>query len=131
VLQEIAIRAPYTAELALTSLVLAIAVGVAAGVVASTRRSSGADLAISAPRLRSPCPLLAGPDADHRVAVRLRRAARGGERRGHPLAGPATITLALFSMGLIARQTRSAMLEVLGQDFVRTARARAPAASRC
>ena len=27
-------------------------------------------------------------------------------------------------MGLVARQTRSAMLEVLGQDFVRTARAK-------
>jgi peptide/nickel transport system permease protein len=35
-----------------------------------------------------------------------------------------TVTLALFSMGLVARQTRSAMLEVLGQDFVRTARAK-------
>jgi ABC-type dipeptide/oligopeptide/nickel transport system permease component len=34
------------------------------------------------------------------------------------------VTLALFSMGLVARQTRSAMLEVLGQDFVRTARAK-------
>jgi ABC-type dipeptide/oligopeptide/nickel transport system permease component len=34
------------------------------------------------------------------------------------------ITLAFFSVGFIARQTRSAMLEVLGQDFVRTARAK-------
>ncbi len=35
-----------------------------------------------------------------------------------------SVTLALASMGLVARQTRSAMLEVLGQDFVRTARAK-------
>jgi peptide/nickel transport system permease protein/oligopeptide transport system permease protein len=34
------------------------------------------------------------------------------------------VTLALFSLGLIARMTRSSMLEVLGQDYVRTARAK-------
>jgi peptide/nickel transport system permease protein len=34
------------------------------------------------------------------------------------------VTLALFSVGLIARMTRSSMLEVLGQDYVRTARAK-------
>lgn len=33
-------------------------------------------------------------------------------------------TLALTQMGVIARMTRSAMLDVLGQDFVRTARAK-------
>jgi peptide/nickel transport system permease protein len=36
---------------------------------------------------------------------------------------PAVI-LALFQIGFLARTTRSAMLEVLGQDFVRTARAK-------
>jgi len=40
------------------------------------------------------------------------------------------ITLASFSVGFIARQTRSAMLEVLGQDFVRTARAKGAAERR-
>jgi peptide/nickel transport system permease protein/oligopeptide transport system permease protein len=34
------------------------------------------------------------------------------------------LTLALFSIGLIARMTRSSMLEVLSQDYVRTARAK-------
>src|ERR671925_2061066 len=34
------------------------------------------------------------------------------------------LTLASFSVGFISRQTRSAMLEVLGQDYVRTARAK-------
>ncbi|MBI3634639.1 MAG: ABC transporter permease [Candidatus Rokubacteria bacterium] len=35
-----------------------------------------------------------------------------------------TITLAAFSLTIIARLTRSTMLEILGQDFVRTARAK-------
>jgi peptide/nickel transport system permease protein len=34
-----------------------------------------------------------------------------------------TITLACFSMGLIARMTRSTMLEVLREDYITTARA--------
>jgi ABC-type dipeptide/oligopeptide/nickel transport system permease component len=34
------------------------------------------------------------------------------------------VTLALLSVGLIARMTRSSLLEVLGQDYVRTARAK-------
>jgi peptide/nickel transport system permease protein len=33
-------------------------------------------------------------------------------------------TLALTQMGVIARMTRSAMLDVLGQDYIRTARAK-------
>jgi len=55
-----------------------------------------------------------------------------GARASGPAAGAGgptsivlpAITLASFSVGFIARQTRSAMLEVLGQDFVRTARAK-------
>jgi glycosyltransferase involved in cell wall biosynthesis len=35
-----------------------------------------------------------------------------------------SLTLAAFSVALIARMTRSSMLEVLGQDYVRTARAK-------
>jgi ABC-type dipeptide/oligopeptide/nickel transport system permease component len=34
------------------------------------------------------------------------------------------LSLGLFGAGVLARQTRSGMLEVLGQDFVRTARAK-------
>src|SRR5262249_59198112 len=51
----------------------------------------------------------------------------GGSDRGPISLVLPAITLALFWTGLIARQTRSAMLEVLGQDFVRTARAKGAA----
>jgi peptide/nickel transport system permease protein len=35
-----------------------------------------------------------------------------------------SLVLSSFSVGLIARVTRSSMLEILGQDFMRTARAK-------
>jgi ABC-type dipeptide/oligopeptide/nickel transport system permease component len=35
-----------------------------------------------------------------------------------------TITLAVFSLAFIARMTRSSLLEAIGQDYVRTARAK-------
>ncbi len=41
-----------------------------------------------------------------------------------------TIVLGTIPMAVIARQTRSAMLEVLGEDYVRTARAKGLSASR-
>lgn len=34
------------------------------------------------------------------------------------------VTLSLYSMAIIARMTRSSMLETLGQDYIRTARAK-------
>jgi ABC-type dipeptide/oligopeptide/nickel transport system permease component len=40
-----------------------------------------------------------------------------------------SLTLAAFSVALIARMTRASMLEVLGQDYVRTARAKGLAES--
>lgn len=41
-----------------------------------------------------------------------------------------TIVLGTIPLAVIARQTRSAMLEVLGEDYVRTARSRALTAAR-
>jgi peptide/nickel transport system permease protein len=126
VLTEIFTRVPYTVELAVTSLLLAIAVGVAAGVVAATRRNTGADLGISGGAVfgvSMPTYWL-GIMLIIVFAVRLRALpAAGADQMPLSLVLP-TVTLALFSMGLVARQTRSAMLEVLGQDFVRTARAK-------
>ncbi len=126
VVQEIFTRVPYTAELAITSLLLAIALGVTAGVIAATRHNTGADLGISGGAVfgvSMPTYWL-GLMLIIVFAVRLRvLPAAGADQMPLSLILPA-ITLALFSMGLVARQTRSAMLEVLGQDFVRTARAK-------
>jgi peptide/nickel transport system permease protein len=42
-----------------------------------------------------------------------------------------TVALGTIPMALIARMTRSAMLEVLGQDYIRTARAKGLRQRRC
>lgn len=125
VTSEIAARAPYTAELAAVSVVIAMFFGVAAGVVAASRRNTVLDLLISAGSVAGvsiPVYWL-GLMLIVVFAVDLKVLPAAGA------AGPSSIilpgiTLACFSIGFIARQTRSAMLEVLGQDFVRTARAK-------
>lgn len=126
VIQEIFTRVPYTATLAVASLLIAITIGVTAGVIAATRRNTVRDVGISGAAVfgvSMPTYWL-GLMLIILFAVHLRvLPAAGSEQGAVSLVLPA-ITLALFSMGLIARQTRSAMLEVLGQDFVRTARAK-------
>ena len=131
VMQEILTRLPYTAELAITSLLLAIIVGVVAGVLAATRRNGGADLAISSSAVfgvSMPTYWL-GLMLIIVFAVHLRVLPAAGADQGPVSLVLPAVTLALFSIGLVARQTRSAMLEVLGQDFVRTARAKGAARS--
>jgi ABC-type dipeptide/oligopeptide/nickel transport system permease component len=126
VVQEIFTRAPYTVTLALTSLVLAIGLGVAAGVLAATRHNSAADVGISGGAVfgvSMPTYWL-GLMLIIVFAVRLRLLPAAGADRGAESIVLPGVTLAFFSMGLVARQTRSAMLEVLGMDFVRTARAK-------
>jgi peptide/nickel transport system permease protein len=126
VIQEIATRAPYTTELAIASLVLAVLVGVTAGVLAATMRSTARDLGISSGAVfgvSMPVYWL-GLMLIIVFAVRLRWLPAAGTDQGLLSMILPTVTLALFSIGLITRQTRSAMLEVLGQDFVRTARAK-------
>jgi ABC-type dipeptide/oligopeptide/nickel transport system permease component len=126
VVNEIFTRVPYTAELAVISLILAILIGVLAGVIASTRRGGGADLGISGSAVFgvSMPTFWLGLMLIIVFAVRLRVLPAAGSDQGVLSIVLPSITLALFSMGLLTRQTRSAMLEVLGQDFVRTARAK-------
>jgi peptide/nickel transport system permease protein len=125
VLNEVATRIPYTAELALVSTTIAILVGVTLGVIAATRHNTKLDLLVSGASV-------AGVSMPvywlglmlvvvFAVWLRVLPAAGAGEPASIVLP---SVTLASFSIGFIARQTRSAMLEVLGQDFVRTARAK-------
>jgi len=129
VIQEIFTRVPFTATLAFTSLLIAILIGVTAGVIAATRRNSSMDVSISGGAVfgASMPTYWLGLMLIILFAVHLRVLPAGGSDRGPISLVLPAITLALFSTGLIARQTRSAMLEVLGQDFVRTARAKGAA----
>jgi len=125
VIEEIGSRLPYTIELAVVALVLAVTVGVLAGVAAAIRRNTMLDLLISSFSVfgvSMPVYWL-GLMMIILFAIDLHLLPAAGADEPTSILMPA-VTLALFSLGLIARMTRSSMLEVLGQDYVRTARAK-------
>lgn len=125
VTQEILARFPYTLELALASTLIAIVLGVTLGALAASRRGGWLDLAISSFAvfgLSMPVYWL-GLMLIILFSIRFRVFPAAGAQDPQGIVLPA-ITLAAFSLALVARQARSAMLEVLGLDFVRTARAK-------
>jgi peptide/nickel transport system permease protein/oligopeptide transport system permease protein len=125
VVQEIASRLPKTALLAATASVLAGVLGIVSGIVVSTRQYTSVDYLVTVLALSGvsiPVYWL-GLMLMLVFAVALHVVPAGGA------AGPASlilpsVTLAAFSIAIIERQTRSSMLEVLHQDYVRTARAK-------
>jgi ABC-type dipeptide/oligopeptide/nickel transport system permease component len=125
VVEEIASRLPYTVELALVALAIALTIGLLAGVAAAVSRNTVLDLLISSFSVfgvSMPVYWL-GLMMIILFAINLHLLPAAGADEPTSIIMPA-ITLALFSLALIARMTRSSMLEVLGQDFVRTARAK-------
>ncbi len=125
VVHELLQRLPYTIELAIISSVLATGFGVLLGVLAATRHNTKLDLLVSAVSVfgvSMPVYWL-GLMLIVVFAIDLRLLPAAGAEDPLGFLMP-SLTLAFFSMGLVARQTRSAMLEVLGLDFVRTARAK-------
>jgi peptide/nickel transport system permease protein len=124
VLDEIVDRIPSTAALTLSAVVLASLVGVTLGVIAAIRAGGWADafimsfamLGISMPTFWSGILLILF------FGLILGWFPIAGE-------GPAalvlpTVALAAPSAAVLARITRSSMLEVVGLDFVQTARAK-------
>jgi peptide/nickel transport system permease protein len=123
--REIAARLPYTASLAGASVLLAVLIGVPLGVVAARYRHRALDyvatslglFGVSIPVFWSGLMLISI------FAVQLRWLPSGGTGTAAHFVLP-TLTLALFSVAIIMRMTRSSMLEVLDQDYIRTARAK-------
>jgi peptide/nickel transport system permease protein/oligopeptide transport system permease protein len=114
-----------TAQLALASMAVAVAIGVPLGLLAALLRNSWFDagsmivalLGVSMPSFWLGLLLI--------VAFSLHLGwfpATGGGDLWH-LVLP-SVTLGMIASAIIARLTRSSMLEVLGQDYVRTARAK-------
>ena len=125
VVRELMARLPATLKLALISTLLATCLGVVSGVVAATRLYSGFDYLVSLVTLfgvSMPVYWL-GLMLIIVFAVQLNWLPAAGADEPGSFVLP-SLTLASFSVALVARMTRSTMLEVLGQDFVRTARAK-------
>jgi ABC-type dipeptide/oligopeptide/nickel transport system permease component len=122
---EVLARAPFTLVLTAASLAVALAIGLPAGVLSAAYRGSALDHAAM---------LLALVGVSLPVfwlglllmlifALALGWLPASGFGSWKHLVLP-SVTLGLASSALIARMTRSSLLEVLGQDYVRTARAK-------
>lgn len=125
VLTEVGIRLPATIALAVASYAIALVGGLAAGVAAAVHRGGWVDHLVMA------ATVLAASTANFWLAL-MGMALFAVQLRWLPLLGagswqhyilPAT-TLAVLPTALVARMTRSSMLDVMQQDYVRTARAK-------
>ncbi len=153
VLTEFFTLFPATVELAVCAMVIAVAVGIPAGVFAASRRGTVADQAIMGTALVGySMPIfwwgllliivfsgtLGWTPVSGRISLlyyfpqgtgfmlidSLMSGQDGAFRSAVQHLILPSIVLATIPLAVIARQTRSAMLEVLGEDYVRTARAK-------
>ena len=118
-------RLPATMELAFTAIVLAVLVGIPVGVLSAVRRGTLLDRVAMLGALtgQSMATFWVGLLLILVFAVNLRWLPVSGRDGWRHLVLPA-LTLSLYMMPILTRMTRSSMLEVWQQDFVRTARAK-------
>jgi ABC-type dipeptide/oligopeptide/nickel transport system permease component len=114
-----------TAQLALAAMVVAIGLGIPLGLLAALSRNSWLDVASMGTALLgvSMPSFWLGLLLIFVFSLHLAWFPATGGGDLHHLVLPA-ITLGMIAAAIIARLTRSSMLEVLGQDYVRTARAK-------
>lgn len=132
VLREIAGQAPFTVVLAVAGVALAILVGVPAGILSGLRRNSAVDYVVTTISML----WLSSPSFWFAILLIYFLSYRLG---WFPVFGAGTwgdwrslawhlvlpaVAVGVRSAALVARMTRSSMLEVLQQDYVRTARAK-------
>lgn len=151
---ELAAFLPATAELSIVAFIMAIAMAIPAGILAAVKRNGPADHIVRVVSLfGASVPIfwfaiilllvlfyyLGWVPSSQRIGITLDipQTVTGfytidtliaGDFRGflsslHHLALPAFV-LAFSVVGLLARVTRTSMLEVLGEDYIRTARAK-------
>jgi peptide/nickel transport system permease protein len=115
----------YTLRLAATALVLSVIGGAAGGIVTALRRGSVTDeLVLTTTVIGISVPVfVTGLLLIYAFAFQLRWFPTSGAGSWRHLVLPA-VTLASFLMAYNVRMVRACLLEVLGQDYVRTARAK-------
>jgi ABC-type dipeptide/oligopeptide/nickel transport system permease component len=123
-LTEVLKRFPATLELTSAGLAIATCIAIPVGVIAAVKRGSLVDsLAMTGALLGQATPVhWLGLMLILLFSVRWQWLPSGGRSGFESLLMPA-FALAVFSMARIARLSRSGMLDVLEQDYIRTARA--------
>ena len=132
IVDDIIAQFPYTLQLAIAALAISLAIGIPAGMLAALYRNRLPDQISTAIALLGVCApgFWLGVMLIYFFSLQLNLfpsigAANWNEpgRMLHTLFLPA-LTLGAAQAALIARISRSALLEVLGQDYIRTARAK-------
>ena len=118
-------RLPATIELTVAAMLAAVLIGIPVGILAAVRRGSLVDrlAMVGALAGQSMATFWIGILLILLFSVWLKWFPVSG-RDGLPHLVLPALTLSLYMMPLLARMTRSSMLEVWHQDFVRTARAK-------
>jgi peptide/nickel transport system permease protein len=127
VLEIIADRLPATALLAIVAMVLATVIGIILGVIAALRANTWIDsatMAIAQFGISLPSIVMAVFLAVLFGEVLPWFPIAGYVDRGIEYLVLPALTLGIRPLAIIARVTRSSMLDVLGQDYIRTARAK-------
>ncbi len=138
VTQRIVDALPYTVQLGAAALLIALLIGIPAGVLAATKRNSATDYVVTVVALLG----ISMPNFWLGMLLIIFFSVNlgwfpitGAGTAGNPLqilhflVLPA-LALGASEAGVIMRMTRSAMLETLGQDYVRTAQAKGLAPMR-
>ncbi len=133
VTQELAARLPHTLQLAAAGFLVSLVIGIAAGVIAALRRNSLMDMFATTGAMFG----IAMPDFWFALMLILLFGVTlgilpvfGSELIWqNPVDGLKHMILPALALGLngaatIMRQTRSSLLEVMGEDYIRTARAK-------
>jgi len=118
-------RVPATLELAFASFLCAVVVAIPAGILSAVKRGSTYDnIVMGVALLGQAAPTFyIGIMLILVCSLWLGLFPTSGRGEWRQLVMPA-VTLGAFAMASIARITRSAVLEILGADFIRTARAK-------
>jgi peptide/nickel transport system permease protein len=133
VMKDLILQLPRTLELMVSAILLAVVVGIPAGILASVRRSRVEDRVVSTLGLL-------GLSLPSFVIGTLLALVLGVYLRWLPISGfmpfdedpvhhlkllfMPSLALGLSMAGVVMRMTRSTMLGVLGEDYIRTARAK-------
>ncbi len=130
---ELLTRLPITAELTFLAMVIAVVIAVPLGVVAALNHNKGLDLGLTSLGMvgLSLPNFWLGTLLAYFFAIRVQWFPPGGfiPFSEDPIGNLKSMALPAFSLGLVStsiimRMTRSSMLEVVRQDYVRTARAK-------